>query len=88
MASLRELHQIIQRKPTVTIELEWSQPLQTYGELKGYRVRYGEKEQYLKVNLKGKLSDIEGLGSLYIGKDPPLSYYKNRGSSNPSGDSM
>ncbi|CAH1184278.1 unnamed protein product [Phyllotreta striolata] len=45
---------IIEREPTITIELEWSRPSQTYGELKGYRLRYGVKEQLLKdVPLKG-----------------------------------
>lgn len=48
------LFRIIEREPTVTIELEWSRPSQTYGELKGYRLRYGVKEQLLKdVPLKG-----------------------------------
>ena len=25
----------------ITMDLEWKTPLETYGELKGYRVRYG-----------------------------------------------
>ncbi|KAK5642104.1 hypothetical protein RI129_008271 [Pyrocoelia pectoralis] len=45
---------VIEREPTVTIELEWSRPTQTYGELQGYRLRFGVKEQVLKeVSLKG-----------------------------------
>lgn len=45
---------IIEREPTVTVELEWSKPTQTYGELKGYRLRYGIKDQHLKdVTLRG-----------------------------------
>ncbi|XP_025828813.1 tyrosine-protein phosphatase Lar isoform X1 [Agrilus planipennis] len=39
---------VIEREPTVTIELEWSRPSQTYGELQGYRLRYGVKDQELK----------------------------------------
>ncbi|KAL1517201.1 hypothetical protein ABEB36_000996 [Hypothenemus hampei] len=48
---------IMEREPTVTIELEWSRPSQTYGELKGYRLRYGVKDQLLKdVHIKGSTS--------------------------------
>ncbi|XP_049819624.1 tyrosine-protein phosphatase Lar isoform X2 [Aethina tumida] len=56
---------IIEREPTVTIELEWSRPSQTYGELKGYRLRYGVKDQVLKeYNLKSnhnnyRINDLE-----------------------------
>lgn len=46
---------VIEREPTVTVELEWSRPTQTYGELQGYRLRYGVKDQTLKeVVLQGK----------------------------------
>lgn len=48
------LYRVIEREPTVTVELEWSRPTQTYGELQGYRLRYGVKDQILKeVSLKG-----------------------------------
>ncbi|CAG9761325.1 unnamed protein product [Ceutorhynchus assimilis] len=54
---------IIERDPVVTIELEWSKPSQTYGELKGYRLRYGAKDQLLKdVHLKDtsyRMNDLE-----------------------------
>ena len=30
------------------VELEWSQPTQTYGDVLGYRIRYGIKNQTLK----------------------------------------
>ncbi|XP_060521097.1 tyrosine-protein phosphatase Lar isoform X3 [Cylas formicarius] len=57
---------IIEREPTITIELEWSRPSQTYGELKGYKLRYGIKDQLLKdVHLKGtqtmnyRINDLE-----------------------------
>ncbi|XP_030758828.1 tyrosine-protein phosphatase Lar isoform X5 [Sitophilus oryzae] len=56
----------LEREPTVTIELEWMKPSQIYGELKGYRLRYGVKEQLLKdVQLKGtstqkyRINDLE-----------------------------
>nr|XP_022917798.1 tyrosine-protein phosphatase Lar isoform X3 [Onthophagus taurus] len=57
---------VIEREPTVTIELDWSKPTQTYGELLGYRLRFGVKDQTLKeVPLKGisthkyKIQDLE-----------------------------
>lgn len=39
---------ILERDPTVSIELEWERPKQTYGELQGYRLRWGIKDQELK----------------------------------------
>lgn len=36
---------ILERDPTVSIELEWERPKQTYGELRGYRIRWGVKDQ-------------------------------------------
>nr|CAD7398702.1 unnamed protein product [Timema poppensis] len=57
---------ILEREPTVTIELEWTRPSQTYGELLGYRLRYGVKDQPLKEEmLKGtsvshhRINDLE-----------------------------
>ncbi|XP_066151280.1 tyrosine-protein phosphatase Lar isoform X3 [Euwallacea fornicatus] len=56
---------MIEREPTVTIELEWSRPTQTYGELKAYRLRYGVKDQLLKdVHIKSvthnyRINDLE-----------------------------
>ncbi|XP_049808964.1 tyrosine-protein phosphatase Lar [Schistocerca nitens] len=44
----------IEREPSVTVELEWQRPTLTYGELLGYRLRYGVKDQPLKEEmLKG-----------------------------------
>lgn len=37
---------VLERDPTVSIELEWSRPAQTYGELRGYRVRWGVKDHH------------------------------------------
>ncbi|KAM7354359.1 tyrosine-protein phosphatase Lar isoform 3-T7 [Cochliomyia hominivorax] len=44
---------IMERDPTVSIELEWERPAQTYGELRGYRLRWGIKDQPLKEMLMG-----------------------------------
>ena len=35
---------IVKEEPTVSVEVVWSRPTQTYGELKGYRLRYGPKD--------------------------------------------
>lgn len=40
---------VLEREPIVSIELEWAKPTQTYGDLLGYRLRYG---------IKDKLDDI------------------------------
>ncbi|CRK99959.1 CLUMA_CG013255, isoform B [Clunio marinus] len=37
---------ILERDPLVSIELEWERPAQTYGELRGYRVRWGVKDHH------------------------------------------
>ncbi|KAK9876723.1 hypothetical protein WA026_014962 [Henosepilachna vigintioctopunctata] len=59
---------VIEREPAVTIELEWSKPSQTYGELKGYRLRYGAKDQFLKeVSLKGSHSNTYRINDLKWG---------------------
>lgn len=39
---------VLERDPTVSIELEWERPAQTFGELRGYRVRWGVKDQKLQ----------------------------------------
>lgn len=36
-----------QQDPRVVLELEWEKPKQTYGDLRGYRLRYGLKETHL-----------------------------------------
>lgn len=57
---------VLEREPTVSIELEWGRPTQTYGELLGYRLRYGVKDQVLIEQMfKGtmvhshKINDLE-----------------------------
>jgi len=42
---------IMEREPIVSIELEWERPAQTYGELRGYRLRWGVKDQSLKEEM-------------------------------------
>ncbi|XP_053675759.1 tyrosine-protein phosphatase Lar [Anopheles nili] len=57
---------ILERDPTVSIELDWERPIQTYGELRGYRVRWGVREQVLqeeilqdtRLNVK-RINDLE-----------------------------
>ncbi|KAL1129262.1 hypothetical protein AAG570_013791 [Ranatra chinensis] len=39
---------VLDREPEVSVELEWSRPSQTYGDLLGYRLRYGAKDTPLK----------------------------------------
>lgn len=41
------LFRVLSRDPDV-LELEWAQPTQTYGNLLGYRIRYGIKNQTFK----------------------------------------
>lgn len=52
---MKSFFRVLEKEPTVTIDLEWSRPSQTYGELQGYRLRYGVKDQVLKdVNIQSK----------------------------------
>ncbi|XP_034098632.1 tyrosine-protein phosphatase Lar isoform X5 [Drosophila sulfurigaster albostrigata] len=57
---------IMERDPIVSIELEWERPAQTYGELRGYRLRWGVKDQPLKEEMlsgpqmtKKRFNDLE-----------------------------
>ncbi|XP_037294802.1 tyrosine-protein phosphatase Lar isoform X3 [Manduca sexta] len=57
---------VLERDPIVSIELEWLKPTQTYGDLLGYRLRYGIKDQPLEeVNFPGtkvsshRINDLE-----------------------------
>lgn len=57
---------VLERDPTVSIELEWERPAQTYGELRGYRVKWGVKdhnklqEEMLGAHLNTKrIKDLE-----------------------------
>jgi receptor-type tyrosine-protein phosphatase F len=56
---------VLERDPAVSIELEWERPSQTYGELRGYRVRWGVKDHKLHEEILGshmntkKIKDLE-----------------------------
>ncbi|XP_024084878.1 tyrosine-protein phosphatase Lar isoform X3 [Cimex lectularius] len=54
---------VLDRDPEVSVELEWSRPTQTYGDLLGYRLRYGVKDTPLKeITLQitsHKISNLE-----------------------------
>ncbi|XP_075224407.1 tyrosine-protein phosphatase Lar isoform X3 [Lycorma delicatula] len=54
---------VLEREPEVSIELEWGKPTQTYGELLGYRLRYGVRENPLQELLlqttSHKISQLE-----------------------------
>ncbi|KAG8254778.1 hypothetical protein J6590_005343 [Homalodisca vitripennis] len=59
----KRIIKILEREPEVSIELEWTRPTMTYGELLGYRLRYGVKENPLKEELtkatSHKISQLE-----------------------------
>ncbi|XP_024937646.1 tyrosine-protein phosphatase Lar isoform X10 [Cephus cinctus] len=62
---------VMDRDPIV-LELEWDKPTQTYGELLGYRIRYGIKNQTLKEKFISntqqntyKITDLEERGVDY-----------------------
>lgn len=59
---------ILERDPTVSIELEWERPKQTYGELRGYRLRWGIKDQDLSEEfLQGAHSTTKRINDLERG---------------------
>ncbi|XP_046828012.1 tyrosine-protein phosphatase Lar isoform X9 [Vespa crabro] len=62
---------VLSRDPVV-LELEWMEPTQTYGDLLGFRIRYGIKNQTLKKEfIRGtrqhtyKINDLEERGVEY-----------------------
>lgn len=59
---------ILERDPTVSIELEWERPSTTYGELRGYRLRWGIKDQPLNEEiLNGAHSTVKKIKDLERG---------------------
>lgn len=45
---------VVQEEPTVTVEAKWIRPTQVYGQLLGYRLKYGKKGDVLKsIDLLG-----------------------------------
>lgn len=58
---------ILEQEPEVSIELEWGRPSMTYGELLGYRLRYGVKETELREELLKETSHrIKNLGRRFL----------------------
>lgn len=55
----------MEREPIVSIELEWAKPTHTYGDLQGYRLRFGIKDQPLEEEnfsikvTSHKITDLE-----------------------------
>ncbi|XP_039755971.1 tyrosine-protein phosphatase Lar isoform X2 [Pararge aegeria] len=59
---------ILERDPIVSIEIEWAKPAQTYGDLLGYRLRYGIKDQPLEeVNFAGTKTNSHRINDLERG---------------------
>ena len=57
----------------ITMELEWTRPLQTFGEVRGYRLKYGPKNTPLEeILIEG--SQISSQKIQKLGKDVLLSY--------------
>ncbi|XP_050443629.1 tyrosine-protein phosphatase Lar isoform X3 [Adelges cooleyi] len=54
---------ILEREPKVNIELEWTRPTNTYGELLGYKLRYGIRGQemfdIMLTENKRRINDLE-----------------------------
>ncbi|XP_055372235.1 tyrosine-protein phosphatase Lar isoform X2 [Condylostylus longicornis] len=59
---------MLERDPNLSIELEWERPQQTYGELKGYRIRWGVKDQPLQEEiLPGQHNTVKKIKKLERG---------------------
>lgn len=58
---------IMERDPTVSIELEWERPAQTYGELRGYRLRWGIKDHQLNEETLPAHSTVKKIKDLERG---------------------
>ncbi|XP_025425132.1 tyrosine-protein phosphatase Lar isoform X2 [Sipha flava] len=54
---------VLEREPKVNIELEWTRPTNTYGELLGYKLRYGirgqEMFEIMMTENKRRITDLE-----------------------------
>ncbi|KAM3960723.1 tyrosine-protein phosphatase Lar-like [Aphomia sociella] len=56
---------VLEREPIVSIEIEWARPSQTYGDLLGYRLRFGikdhllDEENFSTKTTSHKLTDLE-----------------------------
>lgn len=53
---------VLEREPKVNIELEWTRPTNTYGELLGYKLRYGirgqEMFEIMMTENKRRITDL------------------------------
>jgi len=62
-------HRMLTKESSVTIDLEWEKPTQTFGDLQGYRVRYGPKGEVLEeIRLEGSGTSshkIQKLGKFF-----------------------
>jgi receptor-type tyrosine-protein phosphatase F len=58
---------VLERDPTISIELEWARPDQTYGELRGYRLRWGVKDQQLGEESLPTSQSTKGINDLERG---------------------
>lgn len=57
---------VLEREPKVNIELEWTRPTNTYGELLGYKLRYGIRElEMFEIIMTENKRRINDLGKLY-----------------------
>lgn len=43
----RSFFRLVKKDPTITMDIEWTKPVETHGALKGYRVRYGRRGEEL-----------------------------------------
>jgi len=57
---------VLEREPKVNIELEWTRPTNTYGELLGYKLRYGIRGQEMfEIMMTENKRRITDLGIYY-----------------------
>jgi len=53
---------VLEREPKINIELEWTRPTNTYGELLGYKLRYGirgqEMFEIMMTENKRRITDL------------------------------
>jgi len=58
---------MMSREQDISLEVGWTRPEQTYGELRGYKLKYGIKDQpLLEVNIKNNTREyrLDHLGVL------------------------
>lgn len=66
----RIIYRVLEREPKVNIELEWTRPTNTYGELLGYKLRYGIRGQEMfEIIMTENKRRITDLGKYYASID-------------------